>query len=482
MVSSRAISTLLFNKSPYRNVIVMGHVQDENGQKMSKSKGNAVDPFEALETYGADAIRWYFYSNSAPWLPNRFSGKAVTEGQRKFLSTLWNTYSFFVLYANIDGFDASRYSLEEAKLTVLDRWILSRLNSLILLVDGNMEEYKIPESCRALQEFVDDLSNWYVRRSRERFWAWGLQEDKTAAYLTLYTALVTVAKLAAPFVPFMAEQIYRNLVCSVCRDAPESVHLCRYPQADEKMIDKKLESDMEEVLEVVTLGRAARNAAAIKNRQPLANLYVKAPHRLEERYCSIILDELNIKSIHFIEDLDGFTDYTFKPQLKILGAKYGKKIGEIRSALAALDGPAAKKQLDTEGYLSLALTDGEIRLTEEELLISTAQLSGYETLSEREITVVLDKNLTEELVEEGFVREIISKVQSMRKEADFQVTDHIRLTMKSGERLSAILERNRDTVGHDVLADEIVLGEPEGFTMEWDVNGEQAAFGVRVIG
>ncbi len=479
--SLMAISTLLFHQAPYKNVIVMGHVQDENGQKMSKSKGNAVDPFEALDTYGADAIRWYFYSNSAPWLPNRFSGKAVLEGQRKFLSTLWNTYSFFVLYANIDGFDASRCSLADAQLTVMDRWILSRLNTLVKTVDGLMNEYKIPESCRALQEFVDDLSNWYVRRSRERFWAWNLQEDKIAAYLTLYTALVTVAKAAAPFVPFMAEQIYRNLVCSLDKNAPESVHLCRFPEADESRIDKALESDMEEVLEVVTLGRAARNAAALKNRQPLANLYVKAPHELEEQYRSIILDELNIKKLHFIENLDGFTNYTFKPQLKILGAKYGKKIGEIRTALAALDGPAAKKQLDAEGSIALALSDGEIRLTEEELLISTAQLAGYETLSEREVTVVLDKNLTEELVEEGFVREIISKIQSMRKEAGFEVTDHIRLTMEGSEKLSAVLEKNRDTVAHDVLADEVAFTRPEGFAMEWDVNGEKAVFGVKVV-
>ena len=477
-----AISTLLFNQAPYRNVIVLGHVQDENGQKMSKSKGNAVDPFEALATYGADAIRWYFYSNSAPWLPNRFHAKAVQEGQRKFLSTLWNTYAFFVLYANIDGFDATKYSLDDAKLTVMDKWLLSRLNSLILEVDADLNDYKIPETARALQDFVDELSNWYVRRGRERYWGQGITDDKIAAYMTLYTALVTLSKLAAPMIPFMTEDIYRNLVCSLDPSAPESVHLCDFPKADESRIVKQLEQDMQEVLQVVTLGRAARNAASIKNRQPLSMLYVMAEHPLDALYQDIVKDELNVKGFTFTDDVTAFTAYTFKPQLKLLGQKYGKRIGEIRSALAALDGGKAKKELDQNGALTLRLTDGDVTLSPEELLIEASPKPGFATESDRGVTVVLDSSLTDALIEEGFVREIISKIQSMRKEADFNVTDHIAVYQTGSEKIARLLTDNREAIAGDVLAEEFHVGEMDGFTMEWDINGEKTALGVKVVG
>ncbi len=477
-----AISTLLFNQAPYRNVIVLGHVQDENGQKMSKSKGNAVDPFEALATYGADAIRWYFYSNSAPWLPNRFHAKAVQEGQRKFLSTLWNTYAFFVLYANIDGFDATKYSLDDAKLTVMDKWLLSRLNSLILEVDADLNDYKIPETARALQDFVDELSNWYVRRGRERYWGQGITDDKIAAYMTLYTALVTLSKLAAPMIPFITEDIYRNLVCSLDPSAPESVHLCDFPKADESRIDKQLEQDMQEVLQVVTLGRAARNAASIKNRQPLSMLYVMAEHPLDALYQDIVKDELNVKGFTFTDDVTTFTAYTFKPQLKLLGQKYGKRIGEIRSALAALDGGKAKKELDQNGALTLRLTDGDVTLSPEELLIEASPKPGFATESDRGVTVVLDTSLTDALIEEGFVREIISKIQSMRKEADFNVTDHIAVYQTGSEKIARLLTDNREAIAGDVLAEEFHVGEMDGFTMEWDINGEKTALGVKVVG
>ena len=477
-----AISTLLFNKAPYRNVLVMGLVTDEDGQKMSKSKGNAVDPMEALQTLGADAIRWNFYAGAAPWLPKRFSDKVVREGQRKFMSTLQNTYAFFVLYANIDKFDATQYSLDKNKLSVMDRWLLSKLNSLILEVDGDLENYRIPEAARALQDFVDEMSNWYVRRSRERFWAQGQSQDKQNAYMTLYTALVTVAKLAAPMVPFMTEDIYQNLVRSIDAIAPESIHLCDYPVADQSYIDRELEQAMDQVLQIVVLGRAARNGANIKNRQPVANLYVKADCVLDEMFKNIIADELNIKAVHMVEDAGRFTSYSFKPQLKILGQKYGKKIGEIRQKLAELDGSAAKAQLDATGSITLALSDGDISLTEEELLIETAQAAGYETVSDRGITVALDTQLTEALIEEGFVREIISKVQSMRKEADFNVLDHICLYHAGNDKIAAIIDRNRDTICHDVLADKVVSGQTAGFVMDWKVNGEAVTFGVEVIG
>ncbi len=474
-----AISTLLFNKAPYRNVVVLGLVQDENGQKMSKSKGNAVDPFEALATYGADAIRWYFYSNSAPWLPSRFHDKAVKEGQRKFMGTLWNTYAFFVLYANIDDFDATQYSLEYDKLSVMDRWLLSKMNTLIQQVDGHLGQYRIPEAARALQDFVDDLSNWYVRRSRERFWVKGMPQDKINAYMTLYTALVTVSKLAAPMIPFMAESIYRNLVCSLDPSAPESVHLCRYPQADEKMINQKLEDDMDTVLKVVVLGRAARNGAAIKNRQPLAKMYVKAQEEIGEFYKKIIEDELNIKSVEFTEDVSAFTSYSFKPQLKTVGPKYGKMLGEIRAALSGLDGSAAKKELDGSGVLKLTLSIGEIQLAPEDLLIEMTRSEQYFSVEDGGVTVAIDTSLTDDLVEEGFVREIISKLQTMRKEAGFNVMDHIAVYVQGSEKIGRIMQKNLSVIENDTLADLLELGKMDGYSKTWDINSEEVTFGVK---
>lgn len=476
-----AISTLIFNKAPYKNVLVLGHVQDENGQKMSKSKGNAVDPFEALETYGADAIRWYFYSNSAPWLPNRFHGKAVQEGQRKFMGTLWNTYAFYVLYANIDKFDATKYALDYDKLSVMDRWLLSKMNSLIAVVDGHLENYRVPEAARALQAFVDDMSNWYVRRSRDRFWGKDMPQDKINAYMTLYTALVTVCKLAAPMVPFMAEGIYQNLVCSLDASAPESVHLCDYPVAEPAHIDTQLEYDMDLVLEIVVLGRAARNAANLKNRQPLAQMYVKADEELTEYYTDIIAEELNIKEVHFTEDVSAFTSYSFKPQLKTLGPKYGKQLGEIRNLLAAIDGSAAKKELDATGTLQLTLASGTIALAPEDLLIEMIQSADYCSMEDGGVTVAIDVRLNDALVEEGFVREIVSKLQTMRKEADFNVEDHITAFAKDNEKVMTLLQKNSVSIQSDVLADAIVCGSVDGYTKEWDINGETVLLGVKRI-
>ena len=474
-----AISTLLFNKAPYRNVVVLGLVQDENGQKMSKSKGNAVDPFEALATYGADAIRWYFYSNSAPWLPSRFHDKAVKEGQRKFMGTLWNTYAFFVLYANIDDFDASRYSLEYDKLSVMDRWLLSKMNTLIQQVDGHLSQYRIPEAARALQDFVDDMSNWYVRRSRERFWVKGMPQDKINAYMTLYTALVTVSKLAAPMIPFMAESIYQNLVCSLDPCAPKSVHLCRYPQADEKMMDQKLEADMDTVLKVVVLGRAARNGAAMKNRQPLAKMYVKAQEEIGVFYKKIIEDELNIKSVECTADVSAFTSYNFKPQLKTVGPKYGKMLGEIRTALSNLDGSAAKKELDSTGMLKLVLSTGEIQLASEDLLIEMTRSEQYFSVEDGGVTVAIDTSLTDDLVEEGFVREIISKLQTMRKEAGFNVMDHIAFYVDGNEKIGRIMKKNLSIIENDTLADLLELEQMDGYSKAWDINGEKVTLGVK---
>ncbi len=473
-----AISTLIFNKAPYKNVIVLGHVQDENGQKMSKSKGNAVDPFDALQTYGADAIRWYFYINSAPWLPNRFHGKAVTEGQRKFMGTLWNTYAFFVLYANIDQFDATKYTIEYDKLSVMDKWLLSKLNTLILTVDGHLANYRIPEAARALQEFVDDMSNWYVRRSRERFWVKGMPQDKVNAYMTLYTALVTVTKVAAPMIPFMTEDIYRNLVCSLDSSAPESVHLCDFPVADEAMIDKELEEAMNLVLEIVVLGRAARNSANIKNRQPIGEMFIKSRETLGEFYTQIIREELNVKKASFTEDVSDFAAYSFKPQMRTLGPKYGKELGEIRTLLQNLEGGKAKKELDTAGVLKLTLQSGEIALTAEDLLIETAQSDRYATEEANGVTVVLDTLLTPELIEEGFVREVISKIQTMRKEADFDVTDSIVVCLKGSDKVMDIVSKNQASLMEDVLASEVQYGVANGFSKEWDINGETVEIGV----
>ncbi len=473
-----AISTLIFDKAPYKNVIVLGHVQDENGQKMSKSKGNAVDPFDALEKHGADAIRWYFYSNSAPWLPNRFHSAAVTEGQRKFMGTLWNTYAFFVLYANIDNFNASDYTLDKSKLSVMDKWILSKLNSLIKTVDGYLGEYKITETARAMEKFVDELSNWYVRRCRERFWAKELTDDKIAAYMTLYTSLVTFIKLAAPLIPFMTEDIYRNLVALNDKTAPESVHLCDYPVADESLINKDLEAEMDEAAEIVALGRACRNAAVIKNRQPLAEMFVNAPNKLNEYYTDIIKDELNVKSASFVDDMRAFTTFTFKPQLKTLGRKLGKLINECREALNTIDGNAAMDELDSTGKLKLTLSGEVYELERDDLLIESGKVSGFESVSDRGITVVLNTTLTDELIEEGFVREIISKIQTMRKDAGFEVMDKITLNITGSDKISEVVKRNADKISSDTLTDEIVYAEGGNYTADWNINGENAIFGV----
>ena len=476
-----AESTLLFNKAPYKNVIVMGHVQDENGQKMSKSKGNAVDPFNALETYGADAIRWYFYTSSAPWLPKRFSGKAVQEGQRKFMGTLWNTYAFFVLYANIDNFDASKYTLEYDKLPVMDKWLLSKLNSTVAEVDSNLDQYRIPEAAKALQDFVDEMSNWYVRRSRERFWAKGMEQDKINAYMTLYTALVNICKAAAPMIPFMTEDIYQNLVRSNDASAPESIHLCDFPVVNKDHIDKKLEEDMEDVLDAVVMGRACRNEAAIKNRQPISRMYIKSDFTLSEFYQEIIEDELNVKEVVFTDDVRDFTSYTFKPQLRTVGPKYGKQLGGIQKHLAALDGNAAMDELNADGALKFDVDGVAVELTKDDLLIDMAQKEGYVSQEDNQMTVVLDTNLTPELVEEGFVYEIISKIQTMRKESGFEVTDHIRVSINGNDKLSEIAQKNKEAISGKVLADELTSGAEYGVSKEWNINGENAVIAVERV-
>jgi len=473
-----AISTLIFNKAPYKNVIVMGHVQDEDGQKMSKSKGNAVDPMDALNKFGADAIRWYFYVNSAPWLPNRFHDKAVEEGQRKFLGTLWNTYAFYVLYADIDNFDPTKYNLEYDKLSVMDKWLLSKLNTLVKTVDDYLNNYKITETARALQSFTDDMSNWYVRRCRERFWAKGMEQDKVNAYMTLYTALITLSKIAAPMIPFMTEEIYQNLVRSVDKNAPESIHLTDFPTVNEEFIDKELEISMDEVLDIVVLGRAARNSANIKNRQPIGNMYVKAETVLDPFYVEIIEDELNVKAVEFKDDVEEFVSYSFKPQLKTVGPKYGKLLGKIKEALASLDGHAAMKSLNDTGSVDFEFDGEKVSLGREDLLIETAKNDDFVTEADNKTTVVLDIRLSEELIEEGFVRELISKVQTMRKEAGFEVVDHIVLSQTGNERIAEIIKKNEAVIKNDTLADEIVYNNVEGYTKDWNLNGENTSLGV----
>ena len=473
-----AESTILFKQAPYKNVIVLGHVQDENGQKMSKSKGNAVDPFDALEKYGADAIRWYFYINSAPWLPNRFHGKAVQEGQRKFMGTLWNTYAFFVLYANIDNFDPTKYTLDYDNLPVMDKWLLSKLNSVVKTVDDCLANYKIPESARALQEFVDEMSNWYVRRSRERFWAKGMEQDKINAYMTLYTALVTISKAAAPMIPFMTEEIYQNLVRSVDKDAIESIHLCDFPKVEEAWINKELEDDMEELLKIVVLGRAARNTANIKNRQPIGTMYIKADKEMGQFYTDIIADELNVKEVKFANDVESFISYSFKPQLRTVGPKYGKLLNGIRTALAEINGTEAMNELRSTGLLTLDINGNKVELSEEDLLIETAQTEGYVTEADGDISVVLDTNLTPELIEEGFIREIVSKVQTMRKEAGFEVMDKIHIYAKDNDRILELMKNHKEEIMSEVLAEDMTLGTTDGYVKEWNINKEPVVLGV----
>ncbi|MCQ2538680.1 MAG: isoleucine--tRNA ligase [Lachnospiraceae bacterium] len=476
--SLMAESTLLFNKAPYENVIVLGHVQDENGQKMSKSKGNAVDPFDALNEFGADAIRWYFYINSAPWLPNRFHGKAVQEGQRKFMGTLWNTYAFFVLYANIDNFDATKYTLEYDKLPVMDKWLLSRLNSTVKEVDDDLDNYRIPEAARALESFVDEMSNWYVRRGRERFWAKGMEQDKINAYMTLYTALVTISKAAAPMIPFMTESIYRNLVCSIDATQPESIHLCDFPEVNEAWIDKKLEDDMEEVLQIVVLGRACRNTSNIKQRQPVAKMFVKAEKELPEFFKEIVEDELNVKNVEFTDDVSAFTSYSFKPQLKTLGRRFGSRLNALKEVLANIDGSATMKSLNDTGKVTILVDGVEEELATEDLLIESSKTEGYVSDSDKGITVVIDIRLTPELIEEGYVREIISKVQTMRKDSDFEVMDNIKLYISGNELIQKVATDNAEEIKRIVLAKEIVLGETCGNDKAWNLNGEDVTLGV----
>ncbi|HIW21449.1 MAG TPA: isoleucine--tRNA ligase [Candidatus Dorea intestinavium] len=476
-----AISTLLFNKAPYRNVIVLGHVQDEKGQKMSKSKGNAVNPFEALNTYGADAIRWYFYVNSAPWLPNRFHGKAVMEGQRKFMGTLWNTYAFFVLYANIDQFDATKYTLDYDKLGVMDKWLLSKLNTLVKDVDEGLSQYKITEPARALQNFVDDMSNWYVRRSRERFWAKGMEQDKINAYMTLYTALVTVCKVAAPMIPFMTEEIYQNLVRSIDKDAPKSIHLCDYPTYQEAWVDKELEVNMDQVLKIVVMGRACRNTANIKNRQPIGTMYIKAPSELPDYYKDIVRDELNVKEIEYTSDVSQYTAYNFKPQLKTVGPKYGKLLGGIKKHLESMDSLGAMKDLNEKGALTFEVAGETVELTREDLLIESAKTEGFVSESDADITVVLKTTLSKELLEEGFVREIVSKIQTMRKEAGFEVMDKITVTYEGNDTANAIFTKNREEIADETLCVDTTQKEPQGFVKEWNINGEKLVIGVEKV-
>ncbi|MBQ4066798.1 MAG: isoleucine--tRNA ligase, partial [Clostridia bacterium] len=475
-----AISTLLFDKAPFRNVIVLGLVQDEDGQKMSKSKGNAVDPFTALESHGADAIRWYFYTNSAPWLPSRFSDRAVTEGQRKFMGTLQNTYAFWVLYANIDNFDPSKYSLGDCTLSVMDKFILSRLNTMVKGVDANLAGYRIPEAAKCLSSFVDELSNWYVRRSRERFWGTEMTDDKIAAYMTLWHVLVTTAKAAAPMIPFMAEDIYRNLVCTIDESAPISVHFCDYPEVDEAMIDTALEDDMEFILQAVTLGRAARNGANIKNRQPLSEICIKTDREVSDYYREIVEEELNVKKATFTKDVSAISSYSFKPQLKTVGPKYGKLLGGIRQYLTDVDGNAAMAQLNSTGALTFEVNGSPVSLTKEDLLIDVQQKEGWFSVAEGELTVALCTILTDDLIEEGFVRELISKVQTMRKDSDFNVMDRIAVCVVGSDKIRAILEKDASDFKSAVLCDDLSFKAGlEGISKDWSINGEAVTITIK---
>ena len=473
-----AVSTLLFDKAPYKNCIVLGHVQDKDGQKMSKHKGNVVNPWDALNKQGADAVRWYFYANSAPWLPSRYYDEAVSEMQRKFMGTLWNTYAFYILYAEIDQFDPTKYTLDYEKLAPMDKWILSKLQTLNKFVDESLEGYKLTEPARAMVDFLDDLSNWYVRRSRERFWAKGMEQDKINAYMTLYTALVTISKAAAPMIPFMTEDIYRNLVCSIDPSAPESIHLCDFPVVDEKLIDKDLETAMDEVLKIVVMGRACRNSANIKNRQPIGQMYIKAPEALGDFYKEIIADELNVKNVAFTDDVSSYTDYQFKPQLRTVGPKYGKYLKQIQAALSELDGNAAMKELKENGCLKLDSVSSEVVLLEEDLLITMTQAEGFVTEGDNNVTVVMDTRLTPELIEEGFVRELISKIQTMRKEAGFEVMDHIAVSYTADEKVTGIFNKYGEKIQTEVLANAITAGTLAGYQKEWSINGEKVTLAV----
>ena len=473
-----AISTLLFDKSPYKNVIVLGHVQDKDGKKMSKHTGNVVDPWTILDKQGADAVRWYFYTNSSPWLPNRFYEEAVNEGQRKFMGTLWNTYAFFVLYANIDNFDPNNYTLEYDKLPPMDKWILSKLNSLVKFIDDGLENYKLTETSRAMSEFVDELSNWYVRRSRERFWGKDMPQDKVNAYMTLYTVLVTLTKLSAPFTPFISESIYQNLVCKVSKNEPESVHLCDFPTYDEKLIDKKLEEDMDTVLSIVVAGRSGRNTANIKNRQPIGNMFVKSNNTLDNMFIDIIKEELNIKNVEFKDDMSAFTSYSFKPQLRTLGKKYGKLVPAIGNYLKENDGIKLMNELKENGLIKFTIDNENIELSQDDVLIETAQMEGYVAESDKNITIVLNTNLTEELLEEGFVREIISKIQTMRKEAEFEVLDKITVYHNGNDNIANIICKNIEQIKEDVLATDIINGSNNGYSKEWNINGEKVTLTV----
>ncbi|MBS4869227.1 MAG: isoleucine--tRNA ligase [Eubacterium sp.] len=472
-----AISTLIFDKSPYKNVIVLGHVQDKDGRKMSKHLGNVVDPWTVLDNQGADAVRWYFYANSAPWLPNRFDDKAVNEYQRKFMGTLWNTYAFYVLYANIDNFNPMDYKLEYNKLAPMDKWILSKLNSLVKFVDKSLENYKITESARAMADFVDELSNWYVRRSRERFWGKDMPQDKVNAYMTLYTVLTTMAKLSAPFTPFMAESIYQNLGVYVDKNAPKSVHLCDFPVANDDMIDDKLEVNMELVLSIVVAGRAARNTSGIKNRQPIGNMYVQSDRKLDAEYFDIILDELNVKNMEFVDDASKFTSYSFKPQLRTLGRKYGKLIPAIGEYLKNGDGNALMNELNANGVIKFNIDGTDVELGEEDVLTETAQADGFVAESDKTTTVVLSTTLTPELIEEGFVRELVSKIQTMRKDSGFEVLDRIKVYYSGNDTIAKVFADNKDSIATDVLADDICEGTSD-ISKEWNINGEKVVLSV----